>query len=271
MRNKRDPRPQTPPAPRYNDLMNPQVEKEFGVPIPGRVVEPEQWTRTALKKLPPEGPLDGAHVFGRAAPLVVDIGCGNGRFLLGSALNRPELNHLGIDILPLVLRYATRRANQRGLAHIRFAACDGWKLFDTYLAPASVREVHSYHPQPYHERGQERKRLWAPAFLAKVHQALEPGGLLVVQTDNRPYWEYLKLVVPSLFAFQEQTGPWPDAPRGRTRREILARRKGLSVFRGEGRRLELDADEARRRVADLPEPYFDAGRPMMEVERLEQE
>ena len=98
-----------------------QRERELGVPIPGMVLPPEKWTRTALKKLPPPGTLDWAEVFGRRAPLVVDLGCGNGRFLLGSALARPDWDHVGVDILPLVLRYATRRGNQRGLTNLRFA------------------------------------------------------------------------------------------------------------------------------------------------------
>lgn len=247
------------------------VEKEFGVPIPGEVLPPEAWARTALKKLPEEGPADWAAIFGRPAPLVIDLGCGNGRFLLGSALERPQLNHLGIDVLPLVLRYATRRANQRGLGNIRWAACDGWKLFNRYLAPGSVHEVHSYHPQPYHDRGQEGKRLWTPTFLGLVHRALESNGLLVLQTDNAPYWDYLKGIVPALFDFQEQKGPWPDAPRGRTRREILAQRKGLKVYRGWGRRLDLSDEEVQMRIATLPMPTFNAGRRRRDIDELERE
>ncbi len=90
-------------------------------------------------------------LFGRQAPIVVDLGCGNGRFLIGSAVWRPDHDHLGVDVLPLVLRYATRRGNQRGLANLRFAACDGLTLVRDYLAPGSVRELHCYHPQPYYD------------------------------------------------------------------------------------------------------------------------
>ncbi|MFO0968054.1 MAG: methyltransferase domain-containing protein [Gemmataceae bacterium] len=247
------------------------TESEFGVPIPGRVRPPEQWTRTALKKLPDDGPVDWAAIFGRMAPLVVDIGCGNGRFVLGSALRRPELNHLGVDILPLVLRYATRRANQRGLANVRFAACDGWRLLDRYVAPAGLREIHSYHPQPYHERRDIGKRLWTPAFLLKAHQALEPDGLLYLQSDNGPYWGYLCAIAPALFDWKEHEAPWPEDPRGRTRREILARKKKLRVYRGWGRRRDLSAEEARQRVELLPPPDFDAGPRRADLERLERE
>src|ERR1043166_3455246 len=58
------------------------IEREFGVPIPGEILEPSQWTKTALKKLPAAGPIDWETIFGRRAPLIVDIGCGNGRYLL---------------------------------------------------------------------------------------------------------------------------------------------------------------------------------------------
>ena len=85
-----------------------EIETELGAPIAGVILPPDQWARTALKKLPPPGPLDWTTLFGRAADVVLDLGCGNGRFLVASAVRHPELNHLGLDILPLVIRYATR-------------------------------------------------------------------------------------------------------------------------------------------------------------------
>ena len=57
----------------------------------------------------------------------------------------------------------------------------------------------------------------------------------MLQTDNRAYWQYLRRVAPLLFEFEELTGPWPDAPQGRTRREIYARQHKLTIFRGQGR------------------------------------
>ncbi len=239
-----------------------QVETELGIPIPGIILPPEQWARTALKKLPPEGPLDFAALFGRDAPLVLDIGCGNGRFILSSALARPELNHLGIDILPVVIRYATRRANQRGLHYVRLAVCGGREFLQRYVPPHSVAEIHVYHPQPYSDAQKKERRLVTPEFLALVHQALVPGGLLVLQTDNPAYWRYMSAVVPQLFEFHVQQGPWPDAPLGRTRREIMARRMGLRIFRAWARpRPDLDKAQIDQLVAQMPPPLFDAPRP----------
>src|SRR5262245_58204979 len=172
------------------------AEREFGVPIPGKILDPALWTKTALKKLPADGPLDFTALFGRTAPLVIDLGCGNGRYLLGSALARLDYDHLGIDILPMVLRYATRRGNQRGLSNLRFAAVDAQRLVSQYCPTGAIREIHCYHPQPYYEPRDTPKRLITPTFLARVHEVLEPGGLFVVQTDNAGYWEYMKQVLP---------------------------------------------------------------------------
>ena len=247
-------------------------EREFGVPIAGEILDPAHWTRTALKHLPAEGPLDWAALFGRRAPVVVDIGCGNGRFLIGSAVWRPAYDHLGIDVLPLVLRYATRRGNQRGLANVRFAACDGLTLVRNYLAAGGVRELHCYHPQPYHDPRETHRRLLTPMFLALVHRSLEPEGSFFVQTDNAAYWQYLRDTVPHFFDFVEHERTWPDAPKGRTRREIIALRRGLPVFRGQGtRRDTLDFDEATRIAAKLPLPCFDAGPRDQVVDALEME
>jgi tRNA (guanine-N7-)-methyltransferase len=197
-------------------------------------------------------------LFGRDAPVVLDLGCGNGRFLLSSALRRPEFNHLGLDILPLVIRYATKRANQRGLHHTRLAVCGAHEFLEQYVAPDSIAEIHLYHPQPFRDNTLAYKRLITPAFLALVHRALTADGLWVVQTDNGGYWRYLAEVAPRLFAFQERTGPWPDAPHGRTRREIYARQHRMEVHKAECRPLPLGDEEVKRIVASLPLPEFDA-------------
>src|SRR5262245_45277045 len=116
--------------------MDGSSDSDFGIPIPGQVLPPDQWAKTAIKRLPAPGPLDWKQVFGRDAPVVLDIGCGNGRFVIASALARPEVDHLGIEILPVVIRYATRRANQRGLANVRLAVIGGYELLAQYVAPA---------------------------------------------------------------------------------------------------------------------------------------
>jgi tRNA (guanine-N7-)-methyltransferase len=247
-----------------------RIEREFGVPIAGEILPPQQWTRTGLKRLPAQGRISWEALFGRRAPVVLDLGCGNGRFLIGSAVWRPGHDHLGIDTLPVVIRYATRRANQRGLANVRFTVGDAHAFLERWVEPGSVAEVHCYHPQPYYDPAEVHRRLVTPAFLALVHGVLRPGGLFVVQTDNPGYGRYIRAVVPEFFEFEERDKPWPDAPKGRTRREIIALRRGLPVFRGMGRpRSDVTPAEAQRLADRLPPPVFDADRRLRELDEEE--
>jgi tRNA (guanine-N7-)-methyltransferase len=246
------------------------IEYELGVPIPGPILPESQWARTAIKRLPERGPLDWPAVFGRTAPVVLDLGCGNGRFTLLSAVNRPEVDHVAIDILPVVIRYATRRANQRGLHNARFAVKDAETFLREYVAASSIAEVHLYHPQPYHDRRRAHRRVLTPQFLADVHRALHPSGILVVQTDNPEYWDYMIEVLPVFFELQERREPWPDALEGRTRREILARQRGLTIFRGLAvRRDELSREAAAGLASSLPLPDFQSRGPWYELDRWE--
>jgi tRNA (guanine-N7-)-methyltransferase len=245
-----------------------RTEREFGVPFPGEVLDPSKWSQTALKRMP-DGRLNWRELFGRDAPVVLDLGCGNGRFAIGSAVTRPTHDHLGTDVLPVVIRYARKRGNQRGLTNLKFAVLGAHELLERHVEPGSVAEIHCYHPQPYYDPARVHRRLITPAFLALAHRSLAAGGLFVVQTDNPGYWKYIREVVPVFFDFRERIGRWPDAPKGRTRREIVAIRKGLPVYRGSGTaKPGLGEDDAVRLAEALPPPTFDADRRLRELDRL---
>ena len=229
------------------------MEREFGVPFPGEPVPGDRWTKTGWRD---DGrPFDWVRVFGREAPRVVDLGCGNGRYLIGSALARPSHDHLGLDLVQRCIDYAAHRGNARGLSNVRFATADAVRWLYERLSDASVDELHIYHPQPYYEPGAAGKRMLTADFLARAWTVLRPGGLLVLQTDNKAYWDYLRRAVRRHFEPRLHPAPWEDAPLGRTRREIVARRQGLAVFRMEARRRDAPVD------AEAPEPDFDANRP----------
>ena len=247
-------------------------EREFGVPVPGVILPEPQWSHTGIKKLPEEGPLDFPALFGRVAPLVLDLGCGNARSTLASAVWKPQFDHLAVDVLPVVIRYATRRANQRGLKNVRFAVIGGKELLEKYIAPGSIREIHVYHPQPYYDPADVHKRLITPEFLRLVHRSLEPEGLFVLQTDNPGYWKYIQKIAPYFFRFTHHRDRWPDSPKGRTRREIIALRQGLPIYRSSGwPKAGISPEEAQKMAESLPPPTFDADRHLQELDRLERQ
>jgi tRNA (guanine-N7-)-methyltransferase len=234
-----------------------QVEYEFGIPIPGVILPKESWAHTAIKRLPEAGPIDWAAVFGRDAPLCLDIGCGNGRFTLASGVSRPDWNHVAIDSLPTVIRYATRRANQRGLANSRFLAVDGWRLLHDFSSDQSWSEIHVYHPQPYADPRMESRRMLTPDFLYLIHRRLRDRGRLFVQTDRAAYWNYMSTVLEQVFEWEPISSEWPDEPEFRSRREIQARKQGLKIYRGIAtRRSDWSDSQLLETIAQLPQPRF---------------
>jgi tRNA (guanine-N7-)-methyltransferase len=231
------------------------VEYEMGIPVPGKILPLQEWAKTAIKKLPPPEPLDFTQIFGRSAPIVLDLGCGNGRFVLSSAIRRRDIDHVGLDILPMVIRYATRRGNQRGLHNARFAVCGGYHFLEHYVAPDSIKEIHIYHPQPYHSPHDRKLRLLTPDFLGLVHRVLHP--------DNLAYWRYLQSTVPKIFDWTERNQPWDDDgkidPFGRSRREAIAIEKGLPIFRSVSkRRNDWGKTDLEATIEGLPLPTFAA-------------
>lgn len=230
------------------------------LPFPGRVLARELWSRTRVALGPKGQRFDWRAAFGRDALHVVDLGCGNGRYLVGSALARPDVDHLGIELVPPAVRLGSLRAGQRGLTNCKFAWGDASEFILERAEPGSLDEVHLYHPQPYYDARKVERRQLTPEILAAIHRSLRRGGLFVFQTDNPAYMQYARQTVPHLFEWRELDGEWPDQPQGRTLREIVARSRGLAILRAEARRRDLGEAEVAARTASMPQPDFDANR-----------
>jgi tRNA (guanine-N7-)-methyltransferase len=232
------------------------------VPFPGSVLPREQWSRTRVGLGATGQAFDWGAAFGRLdARRVVDLGCGNGRYLIASGLARPGHDHLGVEIVPPALRLASLRAGQRGLTNVKFAWGDASRFISERCERASLDEVHLYHPQPYYDRTKIDRRQLSPRILLAIWLALRDGGAFVFQTDNPAYWAWTRAQAPKLFEWRELEGPWPDHPEGRTLREIVARSRGLEIFRARAARSALADDDARARIATMVEPDFDADKP----------
>jgi tRNA (guanine-N7-)-methyltransferase len=234
-----------------------EIEYEMGIPIPGEILTKEHWVQTAWKKLPDSGTVDLSCLFGRTAPLAVELGCGNARFTISSAVRRPDWDHIAIDILPAVIRYATRRGNQRGLSNTRFAVSDGWRFLATILPEGAAREIHIYHPQPFADPEQSSRRMLTPEFLVLLHRALTDDGQVFLQSDRLAYWDYIRNTMSTMFDWIDVTTPWPEDPNGRSRREMLSIDRGLPIFRGIAKkRTSISYEELMRIASTLPQPEF---------------
>jgi tRNA (guanine-N7-)-methyltransferase len=132
--------------------------------------------------------LDWDKVFPRRAPIEIDLGCGDGGFLIESAQLRPQHNFLGVERLLGRIRKVEKRARRLALANVR-----GLRIEIAYatqwLFPAdSVAVIHVLFPDPWPKRRHWKRRLFQPEFVAHVYRALQRGGLLNVATDHPEYF-----------------------------------------------------------------------------------
>jgi tRNA (guanine-N7-)-methyltransferase len=153
----------------------------------------ELWPRHGLEFCPQQ--LDLPAIFGRAAPLTVEIGFGNGAHLAARAANEPERDFIGIEVHPPGVGSLLLAAAERNLTNVRMLRHDAVEVFGAMLAPASLDEVQILFPDPWHKKRHHKRRLIQPEFVALLASRLRPGGLLHLATDWEPYAEHMQQVL----------------------------------------------------------------------------
>lgn len=139
-------------------------------------------------------PLDLSEVFGRTAPVELDLGCGDGAFLCDLAETNPTRDFLGLERLFGRSRSACHRAMQRKLTNVRVLRVESGYAVRYLLPLESVAVIYLLFPDPWPKKRHHRRRIVTPEFLADVSKALTPSGLLHVATDNLDYFaEILRL------------------------------------------------------------------------------
>ena len=179
-------------------------------------------------------PLDLTQVFPRPAPLEVDIGCGEGAFLVALAERFPERNFLGLEKLGGRVRRACKKASRLALPNIRVLRIESAYAIQYLLPVASVDVVHLLFPDPWPKKKHRRRRIMSPDFLTLVHGLLVPNGRFRVATDQRDYFAAMReLILPT--AFVEMTPATETFPLTTFERHFLA--AGAPIYRLELRKV----------------------------------
>jgi len=134
--------------------------------------------------------LDLPKIFGRAAPLHVDLGCGDGSFLSALAERMPEENFLGIERLLGRVRSACRKAAR--IDNMRVIRVETSYAVRYLLPEQSVQVFHLLFPDPWPKRRHQRRRVMTSEFLRSVHCALAPQGLFRIATDQLDYFDQVQ-------------------------------------------------------------------------------
>src|SRR5213592_3593811 len=151
-------------------------------------------------------PLDFEKIFGRTAPLQVDLGCGDGSFLAALAAQTPQKNFLGIERLVGRVRTAVRKAAR--LENVSVLQLETSYAI-RYLLPArSVEVFHLLFPDPWPKRRHASRRIVTDGFLESLHRGLVPGGTLQIATDQFDYFTQIERLAAASRHFQ----PLPEFP-----------------------------------------------------------
>lgn len=124
-------------------------------------------------------------------PLEVDLGCGDGSFLVAMAGKFPERDFLGVERLLGRARKVGRKLARAGLANGRVLRLESRYVVEWLLPEASVSRLHVLCPDPWPKVRHHRRRLVQEAFLEAVWRVLVPGGEFLFMTDHEEYHEWV--------------------------------------------------------------------------------
>ena len=213
-----------------NDIRKKRAIRSF-VRRAGRITPSQQ---RALDTLWPtygvefrDEPLDLAAVFGREAPVVLEIGFGNGETLVEQAATSPDKNFIGIEVHEAGVGALLKLIGEQHLANVRIVQHDAVDVLEHMIAPDSLAGVHIFFPDPWPKKRHHKRRLIQPPFVALVASRLAPGAYLHCATDWQPYAEQMLAVLSAEPLLANATAGYALRPDWRPPTKFEARGRAL--------------------------------------------
>lgn len=176
------------------------------------------------------GPVDPRALFGREAPLEVEIGSGKARFLMSSAKASPDHDFLGLELSLSYYRICRVRTERSGLANVRVLRADARRFVPSALGPGTVHAFHVYFPDPWPKKRQRKRRLLDGVFLETLASRLEPGGTVRIATDHPGYRAILEPLIVSVPMLERRDWNAARTPAP-THYELKYRAEGREIWR----------------------------------------
>lgn len=151
--------------------------------------------------------VDFGACFERVQPVELELGAGDGSFLLKYASAHPERNFLGVERLLGRLRKIDRKGRRLGLANLRALRLEASYVLEWKIVPGSLSALHVYFPDPWPKRRHWKRRLINARFAELAARALAPGGRFYVRTDDATYFDQMMEVGMAQPAFRKVEEP----------------------------------------------------------------
>ena len=172
--------------------------------------------------------LDFEKLFGNTNPVVLEIGSGKGRFLISTAMERPDLNVIGIEKSLHYHRVIRDRVLKRGLRNIRLINYDAFLVLQKMVPDASLAEIHIYFPDPWPRKKEQKRRIIRAEVLEEMRRVLGEGGSAIYVTDHREYFEVAAPLIEQFFRAERRIPGPDDVPR--TNYEAKYRAEGREIY-----------------------------------------
>lgn len=153
-------------------------------------------------------PMPLAPLFSRPAPIEVELGAGDGSFLMQWAGMNPGINFLGVERLLGRLRKIERKAMRARLVNVRVLRLEAAYLTEFLLPDRSIQAFHIYFPDPWPKRKHRQHRLVNDHFCAVLGRKLVNHGIIYLRTDDSDYFSQMTRV----FGQNKQFIPVPTPP-----------------------------------------------------------
>lgn len=177
--------------------------------------------------------LDPQSLFGRRAPLGLEIGFGMGQALVDWALRRPDWNLLGIEVYQPGLGSVMLGLEDHGIDNVRLLEAPAEDVLAYGVADASLDEVRIFFPDPWPKKRHHKRRLIQPGLAALLVRRLRPGGVLWVATDWEDYADWISAVLDGEEALEAAPG---GAACAEGSAEPTERQRPLTRFESRGLR-----------------------------------
>lgn len=144
-------------------------------------------------------------IFGAVAgAFEVDLGCGDGGFLLQMAERYPDRHFLGIERLLGRVRSVCSAAALRGLDNLKVLRIESRYFLEWFLEQGSISRLHYLCPDPWPKKRHHKNRLIQDDFVEVLHRALADDGEFLFKSDHEEYFQWVveKLEASSLFSQQ---------------------------------------------------------------------